>query len=75
MAGKPGMKRKITIPAHDIPVINANPDNLTDILRNILNNTDSLPVVGKSSSDYVAAYHDSNNIVEQLKHIYNTIHY
>lgn len=53
------------------PVINANPDNLEDILENLLKNSDSLKAIGLKSREYVEKYHDAKVIAEQYLKILN----
>lgn len=46
----------------DMPVINANPDNLHDVLKNILINPHSLKYTGECSRAYIEKYHDAKLI-------------
>lgn len=56
-----------------IPVINANPDNLTEVLEYYLNNTDKLAEAGIKSRQFVEQYHDTYKLAAPLVEIYNSI--
>jgi glycosyltransferase involved in cell wall biosynthesis len=51
----------------DLPIINANPDNLLDVLRGIMNSDgNGLHEVGRRSRDYVCKWHDPAKITRDL---------
>ncbi|MEO8512666.1 MAG: hypothetical protein ABI543_03840 [Ignavibacteria bacterium] len=49
----------------DMPVINADPDTLYDVLKEILSSPNKLIQVGNNSRSYVERYHDAKIISEQ----------
>ncbi len=49
----------------DMPVINANPDTLFNVLKEILMNPGKLPEIGKRSREYAENYHDAKIIAKQ----------
>ncbi|MCU0441499.1 MAG: glycosyltransferase [Bacteroidia bacterium] len=55
----------------DCPIINANPDTLETVLRQLLINTKQLSVVGNESRNYALKYHDINQALPQLIEVYN----
>ncbi len=49
----------------DLPVINANPDTLYDILKGILKAPETLSDIGRRSRLYAEKYHDAKKIAKQ----------
>jgi glycosyltransferase involved in cell wall biosynthesis len=58
-----------TYPA-DFPIINAKPDNLVEVLASLLENGTLRNQIGRQSRAYVAKYHDSHKIAQDLVKIY-----
>ncbi|MDA8220383.1 glycosyltransferase family 1 protein [Desulfosporosinus sp.] len=54
----------------ELPLLIANPDTITDVLRNVLNNQDMLPDLGLRGRVYAEQYHDANVVAEKLVSIY-----
>lgn len=54
----------------ELPVISANPDNIKEKLRHILENADCLPELGRKSRAYAEKYHDIGKLNKQLLEIY-----
>lgn len=57
--------------ADEIPVINVTPENVTDKLRELINNREQLPDIGKRSREFVEKYHDVKNVTKKLIDIYH----
>ncbi len=54
----------------DLPIINANPDNLVDVLRRLLDSKDDWHTLGQQGIRYVQAHHDSQVIANRLIEYY-----
>ncbi len=54
----------------DLPLIIANPDNITNVLKNVLCNQDMLPELGLRGRLYAERHHDANVVVDKLVAIY-----
>ena len=54
----------------DLPIVNANPDDLVDVLENILGDRKQRHEIGRQSRAYVEKYHDAYKIAKQLVSIY-----
>ncbi|MBO4648402.1 MAG: hypothetical protein J5806_09625 [Lentisphaeria bacterium] len=57
----------------DHPLINASPDTIYPVLKNLLDHRETLPEIGRRSREYVLRYHDYRLVAQQLKDIYETI--
>lgn len=57
----------------DLPIIIANPDTITGVLRNVLGNMDMLAELGKRGRKYVEKNHNANNVAERLISIYRKL--
>ncbi len=57
----------------DLPIVNANPDNLTEILKEFIKNGQKRHEVGRKSRAYVEKYHDAHKIARQLVDIYEKL--
>jgi glycosyltransferase involved in cell wall biosynthesis len=57
----------------DLPIISANPDNIREVIENVLKNRDMLSKIGNDGRKYVEKYHDMNIISKQLLDMYRTI--
>ena len=57
----------------DCPIINANQDNLGDVLGNLIENPSVLYEIGVKSRQYVEKYHDAHVIARQLAQIYRNL--
>jgi hypothetical protein len=63
-----GMKR-------DLPLINATPDTLYQVMRDLLTaRRQELPLIGQDSRRYVEKWHDPIRIAMQLKAVYESIY-
>ena len=56
----------------DLPLISANPDNIRDVLENILKNRDMLIPLGQRGRDYVVKYHDYRAVAKKLLSLYQS---
>ncbi|MEX0719973.1 MAG: glycosyltransferase [Balneolaceae bacterium] len=56
--------------AEEIPVVNINKETITDQLRNLIDNSEKLPELGKRSREFVEKYHDVKNVCLKLINIY-----
>jgi len=56
--------------AKEIPVINITRENVTDQLRQLLENKDKLPEIGRKSRSFVEKHHDIRNVTKKLIDIY-----
>ncbi|MCM8758794.1 MAG: glycosyltransferase [Candidatus Omnitrophica bacterium] len=54
----------------ELPIINANPDNLIHVLGNLILNGKLRHEIGKNSRCYVEKYHDAVKLAYDLKEIY-----
>jgi glycosyltransferase involved in cell wall biosynthesis len=57
----------------DIPIVNANPDNLIEILEPLLQDGKLRHEIGRRSREYVEKYHDAFKLAHQLVEIYNEV--
>lgn len=55
----------------DLPIIFANPDNLKQVLKYILDNLEILDELSYKSRKYVEQYHDVKHVVDKLVEYYN----
>lgn len=56
--------------ADEIPVINVTRDNVTDKLRELIENREQLPEIGEKSRKFVEKYHDVEKVTRKLIDIY-----
>jgi glycosyltransferase involved in cell wall biosynthesis len=54
----------------DLPIVNASPADLTDVLENLIRNKSLREEIGIKSRDYVKRYHDVECVVDDLLDIY-----
>ncbi len=59
---------------NEIPIVNADPRNLTNVLKNLIDNKELLPKIGKLSREFVNKYHNLEIITERLIKIYKELH-
>lgn len=52
------------------PLVSANPDNLTEVLRYLLDNPEEAAGYGKRGRDFVERYHDARAVAKVLMHLY-----
>ncbi|MEX0621768.1 MAG: glycosyltransferase [Candidatus Woykebacteria bacterium] len=57
----------------EIPIINANKDDLEDVLEDIIKNKEKLSNIGKKGYEFVKKYHDAPVIAEQYKKVYESL--
>jgi glycosyltransferase involved in cell wall biosynthesis len=57
----------------DMPVVNANPDNLVEVLEPLLQDGKIRHEIGKLSRAYVEKYHDAIKLAHQLVDIYSEV--
>lgn len=57
----------------DIPIVNANQDNLAEVLGNLLGNGALCNQIGRQSRAYVEKYHDAHKIAQDLVKIYEEL--
>lgn len=58
---------------HKHPLINANPDNIYDVLKSMLDNMENVKNIGIQSREYVLKYHDYKVIAKKLELLYESI--
>jgi len=56
--------------ANEIPIININKDNITEKLRNLLQNKKTFPIIGEKSRKFIKKHHDVVNVTKKLIDIY-----
>lgn len=56
-----------------MPIVSANPDNLTEVLGELISDRDRCHELGVRGRSYVEMYHDAAKIAEQLKTIYQSL--
>lgn len=54
----------------DLPIISANPHNIYNVIKHLLDNKECLNELGNKSRRYIEKVHDVNNVVERLIEIY-----
>jgi len=54
----------------EIPVINVTRENVTEKLRELINNREKLPEIGRKSREFVEKHHDVRNVTKKLIKIY-----
>ncbi|CAG7649107.1 glycosyltransferase family 4 protein [Paenibacillus allorhizosphaerae] len=57
----------------ELPIINANPDNLYDQLKRLVGHPERLPELGLQGRAYVEMHHDSLKIAKQLAELYRQL--
>jgi hypothetical protein len=57
----------------DCPIVNANPDNLAEVLAGLLTDGQRRHDLGRRGRAYVEKYHDSHQIARQLASIYQAL--
>ncbi|CAM3564639.1 hypothetical protein [Marinicrinis lubricantis] len=55
------------------PIVNANPDNMKEVLSDLLKQPEQLRKIGKKSRAYVKKVHDAEMIARQLVQIYSKL--
>ena len=58
---------------YDLPIINCHPNDLSNTIRNIYSERESLIVKGKLGYDFVHKYHDSSEIAKKVINRYESI--
>lgn len=59
---------------HQLPIINANPDNLYEKIKWVLDNPDQWGNIGKKSREYVIKNHDSRVLGQKLYQMYKSLY-
>lgn len=59
---------------NEIPIINANPQTLKNVLRNLIDNKELLPKIGERSNEFVKKYHNLEKLTKRLIIIYEELH-
>jgi glycosyltransferase involved in cell wall biosynthesis len=57
----------------DLPIVNANPDTIVDVLESLLVDKQRRYTIGRKSRSYVEANHDAHKITRQLITIYQEL--
>lgn len=57
-------------PNEDIPIINANPLTIENILRDLINNRERISGIGKRSREYAVKYHDRKSVAKEFLKYY-----
>lgn len=55
----------------DLPIINANPDDIEEKLKYVLENRDILRDLGSRGRSYIEKYHDSRKLIDEVLNLYN----
>lgn len=55
---------------HDLPLVNANPDTIEDVLERLILDAQLRHQIGVASRAYVERYHDAEVVMEELAEIY-----
>ena len=58
----------------EIPIINAMPATLFDMLKKLLKENNNLSEIGKKSREFVEKYHDVRVLSRKLISVYNYLH-
>ncbi len=58
---------------NDLPLINANIDNIYDVLKNTISTSDDLHTIGLNSRKFVEDVHDVQKVTSQLITIYSSL--
>jgi glycosyltransferase involved in cell wall biosynthesis len=54
----------------DLPIVNANMDNLEAVLADLLRDGEKRYALGRAGRSYIEKYHDASKIAEKLVEIY-----
>ncbi|MGG3799481.1 glycosyltransferase family 4 protein [Metabacillus fastidiosus] len=57
----------------ELPIINANPDNIAPILQNLINQPENWSKLGMLGRRYVKQYHSTHKIAEHYIKVYNNL--
>lgn len=57
----------------EFPIVNANPDNIGEVLKNLIANPEQWKKLGVQGRAYVKKYHSSANVVDQYIDIYKML--
>lgn len=57
----------------ELPIVNANPDNVTDVLRDLIVNNLKRVEIADRSLQYARCYHDANIVAQEMLDIYKEI--
>ena len=57
----------------DLPIINANPKNIYEVLMKLVEGRDGLPLLGEQSRAYVEKWHDPMKVASRTKEVYESI--
>ncbi len=58
----------------DLPIINANPDNIYEVLKGLIVERERFDLIGEQSRDYVERWHDPMKIAKRLKDVYESLY-
>ena len=57
----------------DLPIINANPNNISEVLAQLVEEQDKLPYIGEQSRTYVEKWHDPMKVASRTKEVYESL--
>lgn len=57
----------------EFPVVNANPDNIAEVLTNVINNPAEWKTLGVAGRAYAKKYHSAANVVNQYIDVYKSL--
>lgn len=57
----------------EFPVVNANPDNIVEVLTNVINNPAEWKTLGVAGRAYAKKYHSAANVVNQYIDLYKSL--
>jgi len=58
---------------NEVPIIEANPTNITDVLRGVVKNKDRLVELGQKSREFVIKYHEARKNASKLASLYRDL--
>lgn len=56
-----------------VPIANANPDNVTDVLRNLIKDYEWRKTISEQGRDFLVRHHDSHVVAAQTKALYDSL--
>jgi len=68
-----GKYKKLVPFGKEIPVINANKDNVDEVIEKLIGNKNKLEVLGKRGYKFVKRFHDAKVVAPQYEDIYNKV--
>ena len=57
----------------ELPIINANPSNIYEVLKGLIEDREKLNLIGEHSRAYVERWHDPMKIAKRMKEVYESL--